>query len=64
VLGGGTGKGAKLRAAHIPTVEKEMAAHPQGECRVIQGTDHYLAQDKPRETALVILDVLQRARQA
>jgi pimeloyl-ACP methyl ester carboxylesterase len=64
VMGGGTGPGAKLRAQYIADVQKEMANHPQGECRVIEGTDHYVPQDKPRETAQAILDVVQRARQS
>jgi len=63
VMGGGTGPGAKLRAAFIADVEKEMANHPRGECRVIDGTDHFVPQDKPRETAQAILDVVQKARQ-
>jgi pimeloyl-ACP methyl ester carboxylesterase len=62
VMGGGTGRGAALRAKYIADVEKEMANHPQGECRVIEGTDHYVPQDKPRETAQAILDVVERAR--
>jgi hypothetical protein len=60
VMGGGTGRGAELRKAYIADVEKEMANHPQGECRVIAGTDHYVPQDKPHETAQAILDVVQR----
>jgi len=64
VLGAGTGRGAKLRTGYIASVQEEMARHPQGECRVIHGTDHYIPQDKPRETAQAILDVVQKARQA
>lgn len=62
LMGGGTGPGAKLRAKFIADVEKEMANHPQGECRVIAGTDHFVAQDKPTETAKAILDVVERVR--
>jgi pimeloyl-ACP methyl ester carboxylesterase len=64
VMGAGTGRGTKMRETFIPVVEKEMANHPQGECRVIAGTDHYVPQDKPVETAQAILDVVQRARKA
>jgi pimeloyl-ACP methyl ester carboxylesterase len=65
VMGGGTvARSADLRAKYIADVEKEMANHPQGECRVIEGTDHFIPQDKPRETAQAILDVVQKARQA
>jgi pimeloyl-ACP methyl ester carboxylesterase len=63
LMGGGTGRGAELRKTLIADVEKEMANHPQGECRVIDGTDHYVPQDKPRETAEAILEVVKRARQ-
>jgi pimeloyl-ACP methyl ester carboxylesterase len=63
LMGAGTGRGADLRATFIADVEKEMANHPQGECRVIDGTDHFIPQDKPSETAQAILDVVQKARQ-
>jgi len=63
VMGGGTGRGADLRATFIADVEKEMANHPQGECRVIEGTDHFIPQHKPRETAQAILDVVAKALQ-
>jgi pimeloyl-ACP methyl ester carboxylesterase len=63
VMGGGTGQGAELRATYIADVQTEMAGHSQGECRVIDGTDHYVPQDKPHETAQAILDVVLRARQ-
>lgn len=63
LLGRGTGRGERMRVKFIPTVEKEMAAHPQGECRVVDGTDHYVPQDKPDETVQAILDVVAKAGQ-
>jgi pimeloyl-ACP methyl ester carboxylesterase len=63
VMGAGTTSGVKQRArdALIASFEKEMGDHPQGECRVVEGTDHYVPQDKPLETAKAILDVVTRA---
>lgn len=63
LMGGGTGRGAELRAKYIADAEAEMADHPQGECRVVEGTDHYVPQDKPRETAQAVLDVARITRQ-
>jgi len=63
VMGAGTGRGAKVRTTLITGAQKEMANHAQGECRVIDGTDHYVPQDKPRETAEAIVDVVQKVRQ-
>lgn len=57
LMGGGTGKAEALRRPLIADVEREMAAHPRGECRVVAGTDHYVPQDKPRETAQAVLDI-------
>lgn len=64
VMGGGTGPAIELRKPLIADVQAAMARHPQGECRVIAGTDHYVPQDKPHETAQAILDVVRKARQA
>ncbi len=63
VMGSGTGRWVDLRAKVIAEVQAEMSSHPQGECRVIQDTDHYVPQDKPRETAKAILDVVEKAQQ-
>jgi pimeloyl-ACP methyl ester carboxylesterase len=62
LVGAGTGAHAKTRRTLIEGAQAEMALHPMGECRVIDGTDHYVPQDKPVETARVILDVVERVR--
>jgi pimeloyl-ACP methyl ester carboxylesterase len=62
LMGGGTGSAIEPRKKLIADVEREVASHPQAECRVIDGTDHYIPQDKPRETAQAILDVVQKVR--
>jgi pimeloyl-ACP methyl ester carboxylesterase len=64
LMGAGTGRRAVLRKPLIADVEKEMANHPHGECRVVDGTDHYVPQDKPRETAQAVLDVVEKVRKA
>jgi pimeloyl-ACP methyl ester carboxylesterase len=60
IVGAGTGAHPKIRATLIAGAQAEMTRHPQGECRVIAGTNHYVPQDRPLETAQAILDVVAR----
>jgi pimeloyl-ACP methyl ester carboxylesterase len=61
IVGAGTGAHPKIRAKLIAGAQAEMARHKQGECRIIDGTNHYVPQDRPLETAQAILDVVGRA---
>jgi pimeloyl-ACP methyl ester carboxylesterase len=60
--GAGLDRARKRRKRFNAAVGQEMTRHPQGECRVIEGTDHTIPQDKPRETAQAVLDVVARSR--
>ena len=62
LAGAGFGFRKDVRAALITSAEEEMARHPRGECRVIEGTDHFVPMDKPGETAQAILDIVARVR--
>jgi pimeloyl-ACP methyl ester carboxylesterase len=60
IAGAGTGAHPKIRAKLIAGAQAEMARHPQGECRIIDGTNHYVPQDRPLQTAQAILDIVGR----
>lgn len=62
LVGGGTGRRLKARSLQIAVAQQEMSRHPQGECRVVAGTSHFVPQDKPLETVQAVLEVVDRVR--